>query len=66
MVHNERIDERLPLEERIRRLGGERSYAAGIAIGETLLQIVRAVSSRLPRHGAKSDPSLGGHVAAGD
>ena len=67
MVHNERIDELLPLEERIRRLGGERSYAAGIAIGETLLQIARAVSSRLPRHGVKSGPSsLGGHVAAGD
>ena len=65
MVNNERISELLPLEERIRRMGGERSYAIGVAIGEALVGIARSVSARA--HAAKTEaPSLGEHVAAGD
>ncbi len=67
MVDNERIDERLPLEERIRRMGGERSYAIGLAIGEALVKLGRGFSSRRPSHGAEGGtPSLGERVAAGD
>ena len=62
MVHNERISELLPLEERIRRMGGERSFALGVAIGEALLKVARVISSRP----ARSVQSLGERVAAGD
>ncbi len=67
MVDNERHTELLPVEERIRRMGGERSYAIGIAIGEAVLGLCRGISSRLPRHGGKGRTSaLGERVAAGD
>jgi hypothetical protein len=67
VVDNELRTEQLPLEERIRRMGGERSYAIGTAIGEALLKLSRGVSSHLPHHGAKGRaPSLGERVAAGD
>jgi len=62
VVHNERISELLPLEERIRRMGGERSFALGVAIGEALLKVARVISSRP----ARSVHSLGERVAAGD
>ena len=65
MVNNERISELLPLEERIRRMGGERSYAIGIAIGEAVARIARGVSSRARAARAEA-PSLGHRVAAGD
>jgi hypothetical protein len=62
VVHNERIDELLPLEERIRRLGGERSFAFGIAIGGALQRLVRGLSARA-NAAALEAPSLGGAVA---
>ena len=67
MVDNELRTELPPLEERIRRVGGEHSYAIGVAIGEALLKLSRGVSSHLPHHGAKGRASpLGERVAAGD
>ena len=67
MVDKQLRNELAPLEERIRRMGGERSYAFGIAVGEALLALSRRLSSRHPRHGSKAaTSSLGEHVAAGD
>jgi len=62
VVDNERIDELLPLEERIRRLGGERSFALGVAIGEALQRIVHGIASRASAAAVEA-PTLGSAVA---
>lgn len=67
MVHDELRLQLPPLEDRIRRMGGERSYAIGAAIGAALLRLSRGASSRR-RHGAAKGRAhtLGRGVAAGD
>ena len=62
MVDNEFRSELIPLEERIRRLGGERSYAFGVALGEALVAI--GAKLRALVEAQKPAPSIGrGHPA---
>ena len=62
MVNNELHTELAPLDERIRRLGGERSYALGMALGEAL--VTMGARLRALVEAQKPAPSLGsGHPA---
>ena len=63
MGNNELRTELLPLEERIRRLGGERSYGFGVAVGDALVKIGAVVRRVLEAQ--KPAPSIGGGHPAG-
>ena len=66
MVNNELRTELAPLEERIRHLGGERSYAFGVALGDALVKAGAALRAWVKTQ--QPAPSIGGghHAAAGD
>jgi hypothetical protein len=61
--NNELRTELAPLEERIRRLGGEPSYAFGMAVGDAIVKIGAAVRRVLEAQ--KPAPSIGGGHPAG-
>lgn len=61
MVQNYVHTEFLPIEERIRRAGAERSVELGYAIGDRLARIAHGISSLFARRDVHS-----GKLAAGD
>ncbi|HSN21387.1 MAG TPA: hypothetical protein VLS49_11955 [Usitatibacter sp.] len=67
MVRNYLHTEFLPLEERIRRAGAERSVEVGYAIGDALAKLAHGAASLFKRRGTQSrEHSIGDRLAAGD